>query len=161
MSALRTLGTSVIRISLRTSSRRPYHRAPEPVSPEVSKLLENYAQRSSKPLTLAKLLSYAQPVTPDSVLASVAYVQQEVPRRLATRINTLQVRSSGCCREIYHADQDSGITIHCWNEPIHSPHARRISAEFHVACNAADSDDARGERGIYKTSCIDRGNTRE
>jgi 26S proteasome regulatory subunit T1 len=66
------------------------HRIPAPASPEVSRLLENYAHRPAQPLNLSKLLSFAQPITSDSVLASVAYVQTELPRRLASRINQIQ-----------------------------------------------------------------------
>ena len=74
------------------TGHRSFHRrrAPEPISPEVSKLLENYAQHPAQPLTLSSLLSYARPLTPNSVLASVSYVQKEIPRRLAARINSLE-----------------------------------------------------------------------
>lgn len=74
------------------AGHRSFHRrrAPEPISPEVSKLLENYAQHPAQPLTLSSLLSYARPLTPKSVLASVEYVQNEIPRRLAARINSLE-----------------------------------------------------------------------
>lgn len=73
-------------------SRRSFHgrRAPKPASPEVSKLLDNYAHRPAQALKLSNLLSYAKPVTPQSVLASVAHVQRDMPRRLAMRITALE-----------------------------------------------------------------------
>nr|VWO95126.1 Protein-serine/threonine kinase (EC [Ganoderma boninense] len=61
------------------------------VSPgELSRLIEQHAKQPPRPLTLTKLLSFAQPLTPDSVLQSVGYVLSEIPRMLAKRANALE-----------------------------------------------------------------------
>ncbi|KAH9951978.1 26S proteasome subunit P45 [Amylocystis lapponica] len=57
---------------------------------EVSRLIEEHAKQPPRPLTLGKLLSFAQPPTPESVLASVEYVFSEIPRRLAMRVHSLE-----------------------------------------------------------------------
>jgi len=41
-------------------------------------------------MNLSQLLSFGRPVTPDSVLASVSYTLTELPRRLASRIRSLE-----------------------------------------------------------------------
>jgi 26S proteasome regulatory subunit T1 len=66
------------------------HRTPEPASPEVSQLVDNYTKRPAKPLRLSKLLAFARPVTPESVLESVEYVQSEIPRRMASRVAQIE-----------------------------------------------------------------------
>ncbi|TFY65681.1 hypothetical protein EVG20_g5402, partial [Dentipellis fragilis] len=79
-----------------TSSSSPalrryyFRRTPEPAPPEVAELLAAYAQHTPRPLTLGTLLSFGQPLTPQSVLTSVSYAQAEIPRRLATRIRSLE-----------------------------------------------------------------------
>ncbi|KZT11456.1 26S proteasome subunit P45 [Laetiporus sulphureus 93-53] len=57
---------------------------------ELSKLIEEHAKQPPQPLTLSTLLSFASPVTPESVLASVGYVFTEIPRRLAMRAHSLE-----------------------------------------------------------------------
>ncbi|KAF9452806.1 26S proteasome subunit P45 [Macrolepiota fuliginosa MF-IS2] len=57
---------------------------------EVSSLLSRYANIGPRPINLSQLLSFGRPVTPDSVLASVSYTLAELPRRLATRVRTLE-----------------------------------------------------------------------
>lgn len=61
------------------------------VSPgELSRLIEQHAKQPPRPLTLTKLLSFARPLTPDSVLQSVGYVLSEIPRMLAKRARALE-----------------------------------------------------------------------
>lgn len=69
-----------------------FHRrhAPEPASPEVTHLLAKYQSTPPRPLNLTQLLSFGHPVTPDSVLSSVSYALSELPRRLATRVRSLE-----------------------------------------------------------------------
>ncbi|TFK42821.1 hypothetical protein BDQ12DRAFT_696253 [Crucibulum laeve] len=67
-----------------------YRRAPEPTSEETTALLSKYASSPPRPLNLSQLLSYGRPVTSDSVLSSVSYVLSEIPRRLATRVRSLE-----------------------------------------------------------------------
>lgn len=64
-------------------------RAPEQ-SQEVTELLDRYGSTPSLPLNLAQLLSFGHPVTPDSVLSSVTYALSELPRRMATRVRSLE-----------------------------------------------------------------------
>ena len=64
-------------------------RAPE--QPQaVVELLNRYQSAPPLPLNLAQLLSYGHPVTPDSVLSSVTYALSELPRRIATRVRSLE-----------------------------------------------------------------------
>ncbi|GLB35191.1 putative 26S proteasome subunit P45 [Lyophyllum shimeji] len=74
------------------TKRPPYYRAaPHPPSLEVSELLSKYASiTSARPLNLYTLLSFARPLTPESVLASVNYALTEIPRRLALRVRSLE-----------------------------------------------------------------------
>ena len=67
-----------------------YSRTPKPAPPEVAHLLATYAQHTPRPLTLGTLLATGRPLTPESVLTSVSYAQAEIPRRLATRIRSLE-----------------------------------------------------------------------
>lgn len=67
-----------------------YRHAPEPASPEVMHLLAKYQSTPPRPLNLTQLLSFGRPVTPDSVLSSVSYALSELPRRLATRVRSLE-----------------------------------------------------------------------
>jgi len=69
-----------------------HHRrhAPEPASPEVMDLLAKYQSTPPRPLNLTQLLSFGHPITPDSVLSSVSYALSELPRRLATRVRSLE-----------------------------------------------------------------------
>ena len=81
------------RVSLRRVQRRcssAYSRTPEPASPEVAHLLSTYAKHRPRPLTLGTLLATGRPLTSESVLTSVSYAQAEIPRRLATRIRSLE-----------------------------------------------------------------------
>jgi 26S proteasome regulatory subunit T1 len=67
-----------------------YNRTPEPTPPEVAHLLVTYAQHQPRPLTLGTLLATGRPLTPESVLTSVSYAKAEIPRRMATRIRSLE-----------------------------------------------------------------------
>ncbi|EIN07635.1 26S proteasome subunit P45 [Punctularia strigosozonata HHB-11173 SS5] len=66
-------------------------RGPEPPSPELTALLTKFAEQRSNPLTLSALLSFADPLNEDSVLASARYVHSEIPRRLASRVQSLEL----------------------------------------------------------------------
>ena len=83
-----------IPLTTSTPSRhfRYYHRhAPQPSSPEVAELLSKYAAITpARQLNLSTLLSFGRPLTPESILASVNYVLSEIPRRLATRVRSLE-----------------------------------------------------------------------
>lgn len=57
---------------------------------ELSRLMEEHAEQPPRPLTLSTLLSLADPVTPESVLTSVRYVTNEIPRRMAMRARSLE-----------------------------------------------------------------------
>ncbi|KAJ3737435.1 P-loop containing nucleoside triphosphate hydrolase protein [Lentinula guzmanii] len=57
---------------------------------EVTELLAKYASSPHRPLNLSALLSFGRPLTPSSVLASVSYALEEIPRRLATRVQSLE-----------------------------------------------------------------------
>ncbi|KAF8964083.1 branched-chain alpha-ketoacid dehydrogenase [Flammula alnicola] len=71
--------------------RHAYHRrAPEPSSAEITALLGRYEATPSRPLNLSQLLSFGHPVSPESVLSSVSYALSELPRRLATRVRSLE-----------------------------------------------------------------------
>ncbi|KAF5391736.1 hypothetical protein D9757_001648 [Collybiopsis confluens] len=65
-------------------------RAPPPSPRQATHLLARYASSPHRPLNLSALLSFGQPLTPDSVLASVAYALEEIPRRLATRVQSIE-----------------------------------------------------------------------
>ncbi|KAJ3517786.1 hypothetical protein NLJ89_g278 [Agrocybe chaxingu] len=66
-----------------------YRRAPEP-SHKVAELLARYESSPPRPINLTQLLSFGSPVTENSVLASVSYALSELPRRLATRVRSLE-----------------------------------------------------------------------
>ncbi|KAI0362770.1 26S proteasome subunit P45 [Trametes cingulata] len=57
---------------------------------ELSRLIEEHAKQPPRPLTLRTLLSFARPLTPESVLKSVEYVFTEIPRRMAMRARSLE-----------------------------------------------------------------------
>lgn len=72
-------------------SRRYHRHVPQPTSPEVAQLLSKYASITPpRQLNLSALLSFGRPLTPESVLVSVSYVLSEIPRRLATRVRSLE-----------------------------------------------------------------------
>lgn len=79
---------------MRQSFLQPYRqyvqRAPAPSPREVTELLGSYASSPHRPLNLSALLSFGRPLTPDSVLASVSYALEEIPKRLATRVQSLE-----------------------------------------------------------------------
>lgn len=88
---IRTVQT--LSFSTLNSPRHPeYCRyTPHPPSLEVSELLSKYASITPpRQLNLSTLLSFGRPLTPESVLASVGYVVSEIPRRLATRVRSLE-----------------------------------------------------------------------
>ncbi|PPQ63172.1 hypothetical protein CVT24_005717 [Panaeolus cyanescens] len=66
-----------------------FRRAPEPSS-EITELLTHYESTPPRPINLAQLLSFGHPVTEESVLSSVSYALSELPRRLATRVRSLE-----------------------------------------------------------------------
>jgi 26S proteasome regulatory subunit T1 len=75
------------------SSRRflsQHRRAPQPATGVVTQLLSQYAASPPRPINLSKLLSFGRPVTDESVLDSVSYALAEIPRRLATRVRSLE-----------------------------------------------------------------------
>ena len=56
----------------------------------VEHLVEDYLTRPSQHLRLSTLVSFGQPTTEQSVLDSVNYVLSEIPRRLATRVRSME-----------------------------------------------------------------------
>src|ERR1700731_60207 len=54
--------------------------------------LQTYAPTHSRPspVTLSTLLSFARPLTAESVLQSSFYAQSELPKRLAARLRALE-----------------------------------------------------------------------
>ncbi|KAG5637866.1 hypothetical protein H0H81_002905 [Sphagnurus paluster] len=83
--------TATLRSSSTLSPLRYSRPTPQPPSLEVSQLLSQYASISPpRPLNLSTLLSFGRPLTPDSLLASVNYALTEIPRRLATRVRSLE-----------------------------------------------------------------------
>jgi 26S proteasome regulatory subunit T1 len=73
--------------------RRPlsyYRRPPQPTSHEVAQLLSKYATSPPRPINLSELLSFGRPLTDESALDSVSYALAEIPRRLATRVRSLE-----------------------------------------------------------------------
>lgn len=57
---------------------------------KLSRLIEQRARQPPSPLTLSKLLSFARPLTQESVLRSVQYVFAEIPRMMAQRARSLE-----------------------------------------------------------------------
>lgn len=86
---------TTIRLFKKSSLSHQFHRhyirrAPAPSPKEVTELLAKYASSPHRPLNLSALLSFGRPLTPSSVLASVSYALEEIPRRLATRVQSLE-----------------------------------------------------------------------
>jgi 26S proteasome regulatory subunit T1 len=81
-----------VKISRRQSSSSISCKAPaaEATSPEITGLLTYYAAHPPRPLNLSTLLSFGRPLTPDSLLQSASYALAEIPRRLATRVRSLE-----------------------------------------------------------------------
>ena len=67
-----------------------HRRAPQPATGAVAQLLSQHAASPPRPINLSKLLSFGRPVTDESVLDSVSYALAEIPRRLATRVRSLE-----------------------------------------------------------------------
>ncbi|KAG8927761.1 26S proteasome regulatory subunit 7 [Tulasnella sp. 419] len=67
----------------------PTRRTPQPPSPEVVALLQNYSDLPARQVTLRELLSFGEDVTQDSVVASAAFVLEELPRRLSQRVRSM------------------------------------------------------------------------
>ncbi|KAI0075457.1 26S proteasome subunit P45 [Panus rudis PR-1116 ss-1] len=61
-----------------------------PSGAEIAPMLDEFARRPPRPMTLSSLLSYGRPLTPDSVLQSVSYVLSEVPRLFGLRVRNLE-----------------------------------------------------------------------
>jgi 26S proteasome regulatory subunit T1 len=64
--------------------------APIPQQLQTEQLVEQLLLRPSKCLKLSTLVSFGQPLTSDSLLSSVNYVFEEIPRRLAMRVRSLE-----------------------------------------------------------------------
>lgn len=58
--------------------------------PKVTDLVEKHAAIPPRPLNLATLLSFGRPLSAGSLLDSVSYTLAEIPRRLATRVRSLE-----------------------------------------------------------------------
>jgi 26S proteasome regulatory subunit T1 len=56
----------------------------------MRELLAAYAAKPPNPLTLSKLISFGHPLTPESVLTSMVYALDEIPKRLAMRVRALE-----------------------------------------------------------------------
>lgn len=69
---------------------RAIHTPPLQQSAQLSQLLSRYASIAPRQINLSQLLSFGRPLTQDSVLASVSYTLAELPRRLATRVRSLE-----------------------------------------------------------------------
>lgn len=78
------------RVQRRVERRLYSHRAPQGMSKAAIDLLSNYLSTSPRPLNLSQLLSFQRSLSPDSVLSSVSYALLELPRRLATRVRSLE-----------------------------------------------------------------------
>lgn len=57
---------------------------------DIEQLVEHYLTHPSRHLRLSTLVSLGQPVTEKSVLDSVNYALSEIPRRLATRVRSME-----------------------------------------------------------------------
>ena len=86
----RTLRRSSLRQALRLRSDVLTRELHQRTASDVHDLLVTYAQKSTRPLTLSKLLSFGHPLTPESILNSASYTLTEIPRRLARRIHSLE-----------------------------------------------------------------------
>lgn len=69
---------------------RLHSHRPSPPSPQITELLARYESTPYRPLNLRQLLSFGHPVTQQSVLSSVSYALSELPKRLATRVRSLE-----------------------------------------------------------------------
>ncbi|THU79992.1 alpha-ketoacid dehydrogenase kinase [Dendrothele bispora CBS 962.96] len=65
-------------------------RAPAGNPRQVTELLDKHASSPPRPLNLSALLSFGRPLTPESLLASVSYALEEIPKRLATRVRSIE-----------------------------------------------------------------------
>ncbi|KAK2467103.1 hypothetical protein APHAL10511_001361 [Amanita phalloides] len=93
-----------------------YRRPPQPTSSEVAQLLSKYATSPPRPINLSKLLSFGRPLTDESVLDSVSYVLAEIPRRLATRVRSVEalpfiVGTNPYIAKTLHTFRDSFLTL--------------------------------------------------
>lgn len=66
----------------------PLDSSPSPA--EIAPLLEEFSSYPARPFTLSTLLSFGQPLTPESVLSSVEHVLSEVPRLFGRRVRALE-----------------------------------------------------------------------
>uniref|UniRef100_A0A0W0G818 Protein-serine/threonine kinase n=2 Tax=Moniliophthora roreri TaxID=221103 RepID=A0A0W0G818_MONRR len=100
-----------------------YRRAPSPKSAQLTELLEKYASSPQRPMNLSDLLAFGRPtVTPESVLASVSYALAEIPRRLATRVRSLEalpfiVGTNPYIANTLAADKDSFLWLATYPTP--------------------------------------------
>ncbi len=78
------------RLSRCIDAGRLHSHRPDPPSPQITELLARYESTSYRPLNLRQLLSFGHPVTQQSVLSSVSYALSELPKRLATRVRSLE-----------------------------------------------------------------------
>lgn len=57
---------------------------------QTEQLVEQYLARPTHRLKLSSLVSLGRPLTSESLLSSVDYAFEEIPRRLATRVRSLE-----------------------------------------------------------------------
>lgn len=57
---------------------------------QTEQLVEQFLARPAHRLKLSSLVALGQPLTSDSLLSSVNYASEEIPRRLATRVRSLE-----------------------------------------------------------------------
>ncbi|KAJ4480418.1 P-loop containing nucleoside triphosphate hydrolase protein [Lentinula edodes] len=98
---------------------------------EVTELLAKYASSPHRPLNLSALLSFGRPLTPSSVLASVSYALEEIPRRLATRVQSLEalpfiVGTNPYVASILSAHKESFM----WLATYPTPHTLEENSKF-------------------------------
>ncbi|KAJ3854831.1 hypothetical protein EV368DRAFT_35981 [Lentinula lateritia] len=127
---------TTIRLLKKSSSSPRFHRhyirrAPAPSPKEVTELLAKYASSPHRPLNLSALLSFGRPLTPSSVLASVSYALEEIPRRLATRVQSLEalpfiVGTNPYIASILSAHKESFM----WLATYPTPHTLEENSKF-------------------------------
>lgn len=82
---LKTCSQTIARRSIETYTRR----TPPPPPAEVLTLLQAYQGQPPHNVPLAKVTSFGEDLSPDSVVASANFVLEEIPRRLAQRVRSL------------------------------------------------------------------------
>ena len=67
-----------------------FSRTPAPAPPELRRLLNEYADRSPRPVPLSTLFAFGSPLSDRSLLASAEYTLSELPRRLYHRVRAFE-----------------------------------------------------------------------